>query len=109
MAAPGDMMNQTEPFIEMDNTMIMSNQLQQGAFTDMPIAVEVEKWQQSKVGDYIEFKIKCTYQEGANEKPADDSQSVWYIYKRYSNFSILHDKLEPIFTANQIEVPEMPS
>ena len=59
-------------------------------FKDLPIAVKILMWQDSTVGQYIEFKIKCYYQEGQNEKSVDDHSAAWSIYKRYSNFQQLH-------------------
>lgn len=56
------------------------------------------KWQDSKIGKYIEFKISVYYQEGpgainppgaGRDSLSDDRPASiynWIIYKRYSNF-----------------------
>ena len=68
-------------------------------------------WQDSNIGNYIEFKIQVTYREG-QENPANrsipsphssDSQkhatNSWVLYKRYSNFVDLYEALKPFFKA----------
>ena len=83
-------------------------------------------WQDSNLGKYIEFKIKVSYNEGdsnpnksTNVSPtAAQSPNVresfatqsnqWEIYKRYSNFVDLHDKLTPYFKAEGVTPPFLP-
>lgn len=78
-------MNMTDPGILMGNTLMMSNiDYELMPFKEFPIAIKVENWQASTIGSYIEFKIKCIYQEG-------NTPETWYIYKRYSDFSLLHE------------------
>ena len=85
-------------------------------------------WQDSNLGDYIEFKIRVSYNEGegntthrstsvsptaagANTSQNRDSglmNNQWEIYKRYSNFMDLHDKLTPYFKAEGVTPPVIP-
>ena len=73
-------------------------------------------WQDSNVGNYIEFKIRVRYQESPqktgsrlsinDDDPSDDFE--WDIFKRYSNFQHLYDQLFPVFQALGIKPPELP-
>lgn len=77
-----------------------------------PLNVKFVKWQDSKIGQYIEFKIIVFYQEGpgvkklidfARDSIIDDKPSniyQWVIYKRYSNFVDLNEALKPYFKAD---------
>ena len=90
----------------------------------LPITVKFLMWQDSNIGNYIEFKIQVTYHEG-NENPGQRSSLMsphhstnssdqlhgsnsWLIYKRYSNFVDLHESIVPYFKAEAILVPQLP-
>ena len=79
-------------------------------------------WQDSNLGKYIEFKIKVIYNEGDSNPhksqtvsptgaqiPSRESfaplTNEWEVYKRYSNFIDLHDKLMPYFKAEGLTPP----
>lgn len=79
------------------------------------------RWQDSKVGKYIEYKINVFYQEGPGSKKfVQDSRNSlvsndvekniyrWEIYKRYSNFVDLSEALLPYFRAENLEPPLLP-
>lgn len=95
-----------------------------------PISLKFLMWQDSNIGNYIEFKIQVTYHEG-HENASGQRQSLisphasanldnflhhgpgggsnsWVIYKRYSNFVDLHDILIPYFKAEGIQMPALP-
>jgi hypothetical protein len=68
----------------------------------MPLSVCFLKWQQSNVGNFVEFVIRVRYQEGPKNavdarrsKPSDMLE--WDIYKRYTNFADLHESLLPYY------------
>lgn len=79
-------------------------------------------WQDSNIGNYIEFKLQVTYHEGSensgqrsqlnshssNELNASGFSNSWVIYKRYSNFVDLHETLVPFFKAEALTVPQLP-
>jgi len=50
---------------------------------------KVTDYRQSNKGDYIEYEIEVEYYEGAGSK--------WTVYKRYSDFLELHDRLQGYF------------
>lgn len=53
------------------------------------------------MGEYIEFQISVSFQEGA-EGP------VWDIFKRYSHFVTLNDQLAPFASSLGIQLPDLP-
>jgi len=70
----------------------------------MPLSVYFLKWQQSNVGNFVEFVIRVRYQEGQGlknnvdprrSKPSDMLE--WDIYRRYTNFAELHESLLPYY------------
>ena len=83
-------------------------------------------WQDSDLGKYIEFKIRVSYNEGngsahkssvvsptAGEHTSGSSHSTpsghtWEIYKRYSSFIDLQDKLMPYYKAESVMPPVLP-
>ena len=79
-------------------------------------------WQDSNIGNYIEFKLQITYHEGHENTSARNSLSdgtndsreqqlnpnQWIIYKRYSNFVDLHEALVPFFKAEGLQIPMLP-
>lgn len=81
-------------------------------------------WQDSNIGNYIEFKLMVTYHEGHENagirqsmvspmarQSSDLNQAdsnKWFVYKRYSNFVDLHEALTPYFTAEGIRMPPLP-
>lgn len=84
-----------------------------------PINVKFSKWQDSNIGNYIEFKISVFYQEGPGAKKSADfakdsadetptSTYNWFVYKRYSNFVDLSESLAPYFKAEGIDAPNLP-
>ena len=91
-----------------------------------PLNVKFIMWQDSNLGKYIEFKMVVTYNEGdsnpnkstnvsptaaqaPNVRESFTTQSnQWEIYKRYSNFIDLHDKLMPYFKAEGVTPPLLP-
>lgn len=82
------------------------SELERGQY---PLNVKFLKWQDSKIGKYIEFKISVYYQEGPGSVKEDVKDSFkdekptsiynWVIYKRYSNFVDLYESLQPVFKA----------
>lgn len=98
------------------------NNLSRGQF---PLNIKIVKWQDSRIGKYIEFKIVVFYQEGpgSNKHTEFDRNSIdsssgrievpstiysWIVFKRYSNFIDLHEALEPVFRAENITQPKLP-
>ena len=82
-------------------------------------------WQDSNIGNYIEFKLQVTYHEGhenlgsrlSHPSPHSSRDSmtniqqgsnIWVVYKRYSNFIDLHELLVPYFKAEGLQVPALP-
>lgn len=83
--------------LEFKNQLVQTDPLRRGLY---PINIKFLNWQDSKFGNYVEFKIRVKYQEGPQENnsvfnPRPDSDPVapfeWDILKRYSNFVNLHD------------------
>lgn len=73
-----------------------------------PFEVRFLKWQESSVGNYIEFKIRIRFLECEQEERPPFSNDVdqeptgkaeWDIYKRYSDFVTLNDLLMPFVRA----------
>ena len=92
-----------------------------------PLNVKFLMWQDSNLGKYIEFKIRVSYNEGegnphksstvsptaaqqhqANDRDSGLRSNEWEVYKRYSNFIDLHDKLLPYFKAEGVVPPVIP-
>lgn len=87
-----------------------------------PISIKFLMWQDSNIGNYIEFKIQVTYHEG--HENAGQRQSLisphasanldsvgsnsWVVYKRYSNFVDLHEILVPFYKAEGVQAPALP-
>lgn len=81
-----------------------------------PISIKFLMWQDSNIGNYIEFKIQVTYHEGhenagqrqslvsphASTNLDSQGSNQWVIYKRYSNFVDLHEVLVPFYKAEGI-------
>lgn len=81
-------------------------------------------WQDSNIGNYIEFKLSVTYHEGhenagvrhsmtsphhsANSASDQGASNSWIIYKRYSNFVDLNDALVPYCKAEGLQAPVLP-
>ena len=81
-------------------------------------------WQDSNIGNYIEFKIQVTYHEGhenagqrssmisphasANLDNLQGGSNQWILYKRYSNFVDLNDILVPFYKAEGLQAPALP-
>ena len=55
--------------------------------------VKIEQWINSDAGNFIEFQMAVSLNEGGYFKGYVKPQ--WTIYKRYSDFVCLHDKLLP--------------
>ena len=94
-----------------------------------PITVEFLKWQDSNIGQYIEYKIRVTFHEGhgtsresqslvqaikANKEflrgstNVSQSDNQWDIYKRYSNFVDLSEVLMPFYQAEGVAPAKLP-
>jgi len=90
-----------------------------------PLNIRIVKWQDSRIGKYIEFKIVVFYQEGPGstkqiefDRSSMDSNGAktevpstiysWIVFKRYSNFIDLHEALEPVFRTENIPQPTLP-
>lgn len=81
-------------------------------------------WQDSNIGNYVEFKVQVTYHEGHESgtrqslgtphhsgDPSNmptDSMNQWLVYKRYSNFVDLHDVCLPFYKAEGIQLAKLP-
>ena len=75
-------------------------------------------WQDSNLGKYIEFKIKVMYMEGYDPLKSGENQpriskhiqgaKEWELFKRYSNFIDLHEKLGKYYDAEGIKKPYLP-
>jgi hypothetical protein len=93
------------------NYLFSEDQLRRGV---MPLSVCFLKWQQSNVGNFVEFVIRVRYQEGRQNavhnrqsKPSDMLE--WDIYRRYTNFADLHESLLPYYRQQeQLVFPELP-
>lgn len=96
-----------------------------------PLTVKFLMWQDSNLGNYIEFKIRVTYHEGHEtpgirtsltsphqsiEAPVNphatsgsaQAENSWIVYKRYSNFIDLHETLSGYFKAEGLRAPRLP-
>ena len=102
----------------------LNNQLHEELIAQQfPLTIKFLMWQDSNIGNYIEFKMQVTYREGLDNinwsmaSPHSSLEShnqtsnpgnTWIIYKRYSNFVDLHEALMPFFKAEAIQPPLLP-
>lgn len=61
--------------------------MQQQFIFNRPIfRVQMKRYQQSNVGDHIEYEMCVQSLEGPRQ--------TWLVYKRYTDFGMLHDQLK---------------